>query len=102
MIYEDDIEETKKLKGDLPIMKEYMSDAIDASNDKNIREIYDKELLVQEAYKEEAFNEGAHKRELEIARNMLKDNLPIETISKYTNLTIDEINSLEDKKNTAE
>ena len=98
MIYEDDIEETKKLKGDLPIMKEYMSDAIDASNDKNIREIYDKELLVQEAYKEEAFNEGVKMT----VRNMLKDNLPIETISKYTNLTIDEINSLEDKKNTAE
>ena len=96
MIYEDDIEETKKLKGDLPIMKEYMSDAIDASHDKNIREIYDKELLVQEVYKEEAVKET----KLEIARNMLKDNLPIETISKYTNLTIDEINSLKDEENT--
>ena len=81
-------------------MKEYMNDAIDASNDKNIREIYDKELLVQEVYKEESFHEGAHKRELEIARNMLKKNLGIELISEITELSVDEINSL-NEENTA-
>ena len=82
-------------------MKEYMNDAIDASNDKNIREIYDKELLVQEVYKEESFNEGIKSEKLNIARNMLKKNLGIELISEITELSVEEINSLKDEKNTA-
>ena len=34
---------------------------------------------------------------MNIAKQMLKDNVPIDTIMKYTNLTQEEINKLIDK-----
>ena len=36
-------------------------------------------------------------KQMEIAKSMLDDDIPIETISKYTNLTIDEIIELQSK-----
>ena len=42
----------------------------------------------------EGKTEGINERNLEIAKNMLKDNIPIESISKYTGLSIDEIKNL--------
>ncbi len=38
--------------------------------------------------------EGEHQAKLALARSMKADNIPIETIVKYTGLTIDEINKL--------
>lgn len=38
--------------------------------------------------------EGEMKKQVEIAKNMLKDNLPITTIVKYTGLSKEEIEKL--------
>ena len=38
--------------------------------------------------------QGAYQTKLETARTMLLDNFPIETISKYTNLPLEVIQSL--------
>ena len=44
--------------------------------------------------KELGLKEGELKTKIEIARNMLKDNLPLEVIEKYSGLTIEEIKKL--------
>lgn len=44
--------------------------------------------------KEEGLAEGIEQNKITIAKNMLKDNIPIDTIIKYTTLTKDEIESL--------
>jgi predicted transposase/invertase (TIGR01784 family) len=44
--------------------------------------------------KEEGKAIGKKENSLEIAKNMLKDKIPIETIIKYTSLTKEEIESL--------
>ena len=44
--------------------------------------------------KEEGKEEGKIEGKMEIARKMLEDKLPLETISKYSGLTIDEIKKL--------
>ena len=55
-----------------------------------------------EVQREEAFEKGVNKglqqgeyqKAIETAKNMLKDNLDIQTILKYTGLSIEEIKSL--------
>ena len=46
--------------------------------------------------KETGLRIGSEKRNIEIAKSMLKDNISLETISKYTNLSINEIEQLGD------
>ena len=57
----------------------------------------EKRYAVEEA-REEALAEGEAKgaaaKQLEIAREMLKENLPIETISRITGLTEEQVNNL--------
>ena len=43
---------------------------------------------------EQGRNQGAHQKALETARAMYLDKIPIETISKYTNLPLDVIQNL--------
>ena len=43
---------------------------------------------------EEGRAEGSKQEKIEIAKNMLKDNMPIDVIVKYTNLTEEEIENL--------
>jgi len=49
--------------------------------------------LISEA-KEEGLAEGSKQEKMEIAKNMLKDNIPTDTIIKYTGLTKEEIETL--------
>lgn len=44
--------------------------------------------------KQAGFNEGKQNEKIEIARKMLKDNFDIDLISKYSGLSIEEINNL--------
>ena len=37
---------------------------------------------------------GAKEKQIEIAKKMLKDNIPIETIAKFTDLTEEEIKKI--------
>ena len=43
---------------------------------------------------QQGLEQGAYQTKLETARTMLLDNFPIETISKYTNLPLEVIQSL--------
>ena len=43
---------------------------------------------------EEGRAEGSKQEKIEIAKNMLKDNISIDIIAKYTNLTEEEIENL--------
>ncbi|MCI9585387.1 MAG: hypothetical protein HFH45_01975, partial [Bacilli bacterium] len=40
------------------------------------------------------YEQGSKQKEIQIAQNMLKDNMPIDTIIKYTGLKKEEIESL--------
>ena len=43
---------------------------------------------------EQGITQGSQQKAIETAKNMLKDNLDIQTILKYTGLSIEEIKSL--------
>ena len=60
---------------------------------------YDTDIAVQrqEAYEdgvEKGISQGSQQKAIETAKNMLKDNLDIQTIMKYTGLSIKEIQTL--------
>ena len=52
---------------------------------------YDTDIAVQ---RQEAYEDGAQQKAIETAKNMLKDNLDIQTIIKYTGLSLNEIQTL--------
>ena len=106
---EEDNEELSKVYEGESIMEEYVKDAKRASMEDDIVGLYDKELHEEKlriTELEEAREKGiatgmaagiAQGRKesiLETARNMLKDNLDIEMICKYTGLSEEEINNL--------
>ncbi len=91
--------EAEKLAGGDELMKEYIKDAKDAmTNDKSLREAYDREVELYEiALEEGAENgreEGAEKKCIEIATNLLKSGMTVEFIHENTKLPIDEIKKL--------
>ena len=53
----------------------------------------DIEVQREEAF-EKGISQGEHRKAIETAKNMLKDKLDIETIIKYTGLSIEAINNL--------
>ena len=91
-------------------MEEYVKEAEEVSFEGGVGESYDKEwALKDQAYRDgeeagekkgkeegrkEGLEEGSTTKAIEIAKSMLEDNIPVEQISKYTNLPIDEVNSL--------
>ena len=110
---EEDNEELSKVYEGESIMEEYVKDAKRASMEDDVVGLYDKELHEEKlriTELEEAREKGIAtgmkqgmaagiakgKKEsiLETAKNMLKDNLDIEMISKYTGLSEEEINNL--------
>ena len=69
----------------------------DLIRDPNFAGIYDIEERRQrelEDFHETGYMEGEKNKQIEIAKSMLKDNVVIETISKYTRLSIEEIEKL--------
>jgi predicted transposase/invertase (TIGR01784 family) len=50
----------------------------------------------QETGRREGLREGQQKKTLEVARNALREKLPIETIMKLTGLSLDEVKRLSD------
>ena len=91
-------------------MDEYVKEAEKVSFEGGVGEAYDKEwALRDQGYRDglsqgkaegrkegkaEGISEGKNERNIEIAKNMLKDNISVEFISKYTSLSIDEIKNL--------
>ena len=101
---EQDINLSKNLGKGNEIMEDFVDDAVYASNDE-VLDIYDAEVIKQmemqdmkrqgyDAGIEQGIETGEKNKQLEIAKNMLNDNMPIDIIIKYTNLTENEINNL--------
>ena len=92
------------LGGDL-MEKEAKEKVIDEVNrystDEEVIQIYTKyskdemerNTFIEDA-RREGIIEGEKRRNIEIAKTMLKDNLPLDNISKYTKLSIEEIKNL--------
>ena len=75
------------------------------TNDTNMRDLYearmkfnrDQESLLRHAKMDgvkEGKIEGENEKAIIIAKNMLKDNEPLEKIAKYTGLSLEDINKL--------
>ena len=84
-------------KGD-EIMEKYVKESKEASEQDEVIGMYDKELhderlrlAENDEYREKGFKEGIK----ETALKMLQDNLDLDTISKYTELSIEELKSLQ-------
>ena len=84
-LVEMDLDKLNDLGGE-NIMDEYVKEAEEVSFEGGVGEAYDKEWALRD--------EGKRESKKEIAKNMLKDNIPVESISKYTSLSIDEIKNL--------
>ena len=58
--------------------------------------LFEKEILEEKIdnAKEQGYENGSQNKTIEIARNMLKENISSDVISKVTNLSIEEINKL--------
>ena len=84
------------------VVEDYVKESIEVSEDFNFGESYDKEwALKDEGIREgieQGIEQGIKQQKIEIAKNMIKDNISIETISKYTNLTTQEIDKLKEDK----
>ena len=85
--YVMDIKSSKKLGKDIDIMKEYIKDSMDVMDDKSFGESYDKEQAL--------FDDGYDSGVVDIAKNLLKENIDISTISRVTNLSVEEITNLQ-------
>ncbi len=106
LVASDNNEEvSRELCGDDKIMKEYLDDSLVISKDEATANLYSAERrdaaikaeLIERSYdngRDEGIEIGIQKRNEEIAKSMVKDNVDLEVISKYTNLTIDEIKKL--------
>ena len=78
-------------------MEDYVKDAKRASISDDIVGLYDKELHEELLRNTELYNaeqKGIREKAIETAKNMLKDNLSVDMISKYTGLSKKEINEL--------
>ena len=78
-------------------MEDYVKDAKRASISDDIVGLYDKELHEELLRNTELYNaeqKGVREKAIETAKNMLKDNLSVDMISKYTGLSKKEINEL--------
>ena len=83
-----DLDKLKGL-GDEKVMNEYLREAEEVSFEEGFGEAYDKEWALKD--------EGKREEKIEIAKNMLKDNVDINLIKKYTNLTEEEITALKEE-----
>ena len=60
--------------------------------------VYDNEIMQKKMIntaRNWGYDDGAKAKEIEIAKNFLKDGIPIEVISKNTGLSVEELKELE-------
>ena len=100
VLIEKDIEESRKIGRNNGIMEEYIDEAIEVGEVNILGESYDKEVealrevIIEQSEKKgirKGIKEGERKKQIEIAKEMLKDGLDRESIQKYTKLSMDEI-----------
>ena len=109
-LIEPNVEEVKKLGEGNEVMEEYIKEAVDVMDEEDLLESYDKELALKQEYfkegKEEGYNKGKEdgiilgvkESKIEMAKSMLKDDMPVKSISKYTKLSVREIEKLRENK----
>lgn len=96
------IDESFRIGEGVPIMEEYVEEAIEVSDDDNLLEAYDKEWGMKEYGKELGIEEGREigieegkkAAKLEIAKALLNSNMSIEEVSKYTKIPIEELKTI--------
>ena len=88
-LVEMDLDKLNDLGGE-NIMDEYVKEAEEVSFEGGVGEAYDKEL----ALRDQGYREGIKERNIEIAKNLLKNKVDISIIASSTGLTEEEINSL--------
>ena len=71
-----DLDKIKGL-GDEKVMNEYLKEAEEVSFEEGFGEAYDKEWALKDEGKTEGRIEGKRDRTIEIAKNMLKYNVPV-------------------------
>ena len=76
------------------VMEDYVKEAVKVCSEESFGESYDKEVALQEQARNDGYEEGEINRSREIALSMLKEKLDVNLISKCTNLTVEEIQSL--------
>ena len=101
VLNEEDNNNLSKLYKGEKVMEDYVKDAKRASISDDVVGLYDKELHEELLRNTELYNaeqkgikQGIKEKAIETAKNMLKDNLSIDMISKYTGLDIKEIEKL--------
>ena len=90
------MEEMEKLNNDDFVLSEWEQRQLDQMvRDNELK--YAKEEAIKEGIKEgrkEGIKEGEEQNRIEIAKEMIKDNVNIKTIAKYTHLTVETIQKL--------
>ena len=86
------IEKREKLSQDKKIIGLYDAEKMERY-ERNCRLAYAEKIGLEKGM-EKGMELGANQKQLEIAKNMLKDDFPIETIMKYTNLSLEQLESL--------
>ncbi|MBR2708372.1 MAG: hypothetical protein IKE90_02920, partial [Bacilli bacterium] len=94
------MEEMEKLNNDDFVLSEWEQRQLDQMvRDNELK--YAKEEAIKEGRKEgikegrkEGIKEGQEQNRIEIAKEMIKDNVNIKTIAKYTHLTVETIQKL--------
>ena len=96
----EELDELSKISKDRRVNK-YMDEVKRVNEDPEFREFISAEEdnrkienSIKKELREDGIKEGKKDRNIEIAKNMLRDNIPIITISKYTSLTEKEISLL--------
>ena len=92
-LVEMDLDKLNDLGGE-NIMDEYVKEAEEVSFEGGVGEAYDKEWALRDQGYREGMSQGKSKEKIEIAKNLLKNNVDISVIASSTGLTEDEINSL--------
>ena len=105
---EQSIEKARELGGDDEFMNEYINESIDVSRFAHLGEAYDKEWALKDEAFRDGVNEGINKgiskgtsqgieqNKMDIAKKMLKENTDINFISRITDLSIEQIEKLND------
>ena len=68
------------------------------SENDEFRVLYDAEKMRRKEINSarlDGYDDGAKAKEIEIAKNLLKDGIPIEVVSKNTGLSVEELEELE-------
>ena len=93
-------EELLKVKGD-KLMEKLKDEAIELNNDDDFVKLMsdeEEERLLKNSYIQEGFEQGIEQgieqQTIELTKNMLKENIDINQISKITSLSTDEITKL--------